>query len=90
MKAAALLCLLACAGYAAACAHTYTHSRGLMAVRLSLCSAACIAISLPQAIVAAFVGGGRRQGRRRRRTTALIARTSGTPASNLPAPACCS
>ena len=33
MKIAALLCLLACAGYAAACAHTYTHNRGLMAVR---------------------------------------------------------
>ncbi|PRW60192.1 carbonic anhydrase [Chlorella sorokiniana] len=31
MKAAALLCLLACAGYAAACAHTYTHDRGLLA-----------------------------------------------------------
>ena len=36
MKVAALLCLLACAGYAAACAHTYTHSRGLMAVRSCL------------------------------------------------------
>lgn len=44
MKAAALLCLLACAGYAAACAHTYTHSRGLMAVRFWLASAACVAI----------------------------------------------
>lgn len=33
MKAATLLCLLACAGYAAACAHTFTHSRGLLAVR---------------------------------------------------------
>ena len=31
MKAAALVCLLAIVGHAAACAHTYTHSRGLMA-----------------------------------------------------------